>query len=472
MNSVSAKLGWLTFTARAAVLAPAFGLAGCVLAPGGLGDEEAKSAAAGEAWGVPEADRPPAPDLPPEADWRAVLRRAFLTNGDLEAAYHRWRAALAAVTAESAYPMMNVMPSFGYLFSDEKMKAWDRVTGTVAFDSASATPFPTKVMKAGEIALEEARAAGERFRGRKFALQRRVLSMWFEIAAMDEMIRLERSDVALARVFLDTAAARVAAGGPQADLSRAEIDTRLAEDRLAALLARRRAAEAGLNGMLARPPWGVISTGVGLFAPRPLAVDDAALLRAGVAANPELAALARESAGREAALDLARQQFIPDVAPMFSFTGSIERMVGAMVSVPTNVPAIAARVREAEAALEAARAMTRQARADSGARYVAALVALRDAERQRALLEETVIPAAARAAANAEAGYVTSQVMYRDLIDARRMELDVRRMAVEARLAREQRLAEVEELAGVDAEAVGGEAGSREVSAGGEHVGR
>jgi outer membrane protein, heavy metal efflux system len=126
-----------------------------------------------------------------------------------------------------------------------------------------------------------------------------------------------------------------------------------------------------------------------------------------------------------------------------------------MVTLPTRLPAIRAAVREAAAMLRSSQAMARQARADRGASYVATLYALRDAERQTALLERRLLPLAEQVLAESRQAYVAGAVMLVELIDSQRMLLDVRRMAAEARIAREKRLAELEALAGVDAETLG-----------------
>jgi len=61
------------------------------------------------------------------------------------------------------------------MFSGGQMKAWDRTTTNVGFDPMQNVSFPTKTARAGRQALENARAAGQRFAARKFALQKQVL---------------------------------------------------------------------------------------------------------------------------------------------------------------------------------------------------------------------------------------------------------------------------------------------------------
>jgi outer membrane protein TolC len=164
------------------------------------------------------------------------------------------------------------------------------------------------------------------------------------------------------------------------------------------------------------------------------------LIAAAVDAAPELSALARDVAARRDALELARMRFIPDVNPMAAFTGSASQMVGAMVVLPTMVPAIRASIEEA--------------RADRGASFVAALWAMRNAERLVALYRDAVLPKAEQALASSRQAYAAGQVAFVELIDSQRTLLDVRLMIAQARVEREKRLAEVEALAGVDVESL------------------
>jgi cobalt-zinc-cadmium efflux system outer membrane protein len=207
-----------------------------------------------------------------------------------------------------------------------------------------------------------------------------------------------------------------------------------------------------LNGLIGRQADARLKLPKTLPEPRPLWASDAQLIAAAVDANPELAALSREVASRQDALELARMQFIPDVNPFAAFTGSVSQVVGAMVIVPTTIPAIKASIAEGRAMLRSTEAMARQTRAERGAGFVAALYALRNAETQAALFRETVLPKAEQALASSRQAYSAGQVGFIELIDSQRTLLDVRLMIAQARIAREKQLAELEALAGIDIE--------------------
>src|SRR5207247_1799544 len=104
------------------LLVPLF-VAGCVLTPKGMKKEQARLDAAGVHYERPVEART-LPELPPEPAWKDVLQRAFLANGDLEAAYFEWKAAMHRIPQVANYPNANLAPSFSYMFSGERMKSF------------------------------------------------------------------------------------------------------------------------------------------------------------------------------------------------------------------------------------------------------------------------------------------------------------------------------------------------------------
>jgi outer membrane protein TolC len=442
------RIGLVALGASAALVG------GCVLAPHATREERRRAATAGRAWERPASERV-LPELPAAPGWRDLLERAFLGNGELEAAWQEWRAALARIDVAAGWPNTNVAVSYEYLFSRDNLKAWDRTTLGVGFDPMQNLSFPTKPMAAGRVALEEARAAGRRFEQAKFDLQRRVLTAWLEWALLGERLRIQSALVDLQRLAASSAAGRVAAGATQQELLRAEVEVGMAEDALRRLEAQVLQQRAGLNALVARPVDARLEPPPALPAPRPLPVDDQRLLTAVAAANPELAALRHDIDSRRHAVARARQEFIPDVNPFASFTGSMEQVAGIMVSLPTRIPIILGAIREARAMLARAEATARQTELERGANLVATLAAFRDLERQAALVETRLLPAAERAVASARTGYETAAIGTAELLETERLRLELRLLHAEARAAREMRLAELEALAALDVETLG-----------------
>ncbi len=436
---------------RTVALLCAMCVSGCVLAPAGLPRERATLKQAGSPYEPPIEERA-VPELSAQPGWRELLGLAFAANGELEADYFEWKAALERVAIAAGWPDTNLAPSFGYMFSGERLKAWDRTTVNVGFDPMQSLSWPSKVKKAGELALEEARGAGSRFVAAKFALQRKVLESWLELALVEEKGRIQQERARLAKLAYDSAAQRAAVAGEHRDLLRAQVDQRNAEIELAGLRTQAQAARAMLNGMLARAADAPLEIEPVLPGPRPLPADDAALLAAGVENNPELRSLAFAVTARQDALELARLQYLPDFNPFVGFTGSVQQTIGVGVSLPTRLPQIRAGIEEARAMLRGAQAVLRQTRLDRRSSFVAGLHVLRFSERQAAFFDREVLPAAEQVLGSARQAYATGKASFLELIDAQRVLLDVRLGIAEARIERERRLAEIEELAGLDVE--------------------
>ena len=99
------------------VLAPTL-LAGCVLAPREAKEEQARLDDAGVIY-RPSLEKRALPELSAQPTWRDVLRRAFLANGELEAAYWEWAMAVSRIQQFGSYPNSPVSLGFEYMFSDE-----------------------------------------------------------------------------------------------------------------------------------------------------------------------------------------------------------------------------------------------------------------------------------------------------------------------------------------------------------------
>jgi outer membrane protein TolC len=427
------------------------------LAPHGTRDEQAKLNSASPPF-EPRIEARQIPELPAVATWQDVLSRAFLANGELESSYFEWKAAFTRIDQVATWPNSNVALSFGYLFSPGNMKAWDRTTIGAGFDPSMNLSLPVKTRTAGKVALDAAREAGDRFRAVKFGLQRRVLEAYLDLALTEELIRIERDNLTFLKLLSDSASDRAEAGGPMQDLFKALIESETAQNDLAGLEAKAQSMRGELNGMLGRGASAPLGLPPELPPPRPVTADDAALIAVAVSQNPELAALAQQVAGRRDAVELARLAYLPDVIPSASITGSVSQSLGAMLMVPTKLPAIRAAIDEAAAMTRSAEAMLRQTQRDRAARFVADLYLMRNAERETELYRARVVPAARQLVSSSRNAYAAGAIVFADLIDSERMFISVRRMVAEAQIEREQRLAELEALAGVDIETLGRQA--------------
>lgn len=423
-------------------------LGGCVLAPREAKYEQSAMERAGRRYEAPFEKRA-LPELPDNPEWQDVLRRAYLGSGELEAAYFQWAAAVHRIEQAGGYPNTPLSIGFEQMIEGDR-SGFDNTSIGIGPDPMENLAFPLKVYQAAKVALADARAARKRFTAVRLDLKRRVLKAWFAYALLAERERIKERNLELLRLITETAISRVHAGAPQQDLLRAEVEQRRAEDELQTFRAQFPPTRAMLNALAVRAPDAPLDPPARIPDPRPLPEDDAALLVRAVKKNPELAALARRVRGRKDALELARLQYIPDFNPFLGVTGSVAQAVGMGVSIPTFLREVRGRVEEAKAELRETRAMYRQTRFDRTAEVVVALYALRNGERQTRVFEEQIIPAAEQTVENVRAGYAAGTGSFIDLLDARRVLLDVRLVASEARAARETSLADLEALIGSD----------------------
>ena len=420
--------------------------AGCAIHPEGEREERDRAAAALDEL---DAEVPALPAAPALADY---LRTAFHADAALRQAYWEWRAALERIPQEASPP--DVALSFDYLFSDEHMSSWDRTTLGLSNDPSAMIPLPGKLAAAGRRALEEARAAGLRFEAAKFALQADVTSLYADLALHGELIRLQQEEVGLLALAAGEAGAQLASGASQDEQVRRQTLLDVARIDLDNLHAQMPILAARMNARLGRAPDAPVPLPAALPEPPQLSARDDEILARVAERSPELSALARDVAGREEALDLARQAAVPDFGFSLSLTGSLERSIGGMLTLPVRREAIAGGIAEADALLRAAHAAREQYGRNLAAAAVLDLVVLRNAERQASLFREVLLPRAELLARTAEAGLSSGQGDLGAALTARRDLLDTRRTLAQLQTERFKALAAIESASDLDVDSL------------------
>lgn len=413
-------------------------VAGCTSHPSGEQAERAAAIDAGRAFVEPA---PPLPENPTADD---LVRRALLANAELERAYWEWRSAIDQVPQDGTQPTNLVL--FAGVPITRGSTSFDRTTVTLANDPMADILWPAKPATAARRALEMARAAGLRFRKARLELRGKVLGAYDDYALTAELIRLEEESAQLLRTTATIAEARNRAGAGQQDLLKARNELDLSLNDLANLRSQLPAQRAALNALLDRSAVDPLAVPTTLPTTRPIDASDERLLAKAAERNPELAALAREIAGRQDGLRLARLEYLPDFSLSASsdLAGVSQSLMG-MVTVPLlRHEAIDAAVRQAEANLRAAEAMRRQAGNDLAAAVVADLATIRDADRQLALYERTVLPRARQMVSVSRSAYEAGQASLLDLLDGQRSLISIRRLVANLSVTREKRLADLE----------------------------
>jgi outer membrane protein TolC len=386
--------------------------------------------------------------LAADASIKDILEYAYAANADLEKLYWDWIVALEAIPQEAS-PGTNLAISFESMFEEGKTSLRQTTLG-VGNDPMGNLPWPGKLTTAGRRSLEMARAAGRRFDGGKLALRTRVLAAYYDFALLGESIRIKETEVSILEIASETAGAGLRTGTASSEeVLRTRTDRDLAANEVETLKSRVSGQVAAINALLGRDSYAPLTLPKDLPAPRDLPYTDAQIMALLAERNPELAALANEAKGKEEAVKLMRQQYIPDLG--LTLAGDLDGMaksIMAMITAPiVRREAIQASIRQAQADLEASRAMRRQAESDLQAEAVLMLYDMRDAERQVTLLEGSIIPRLEEMVQISRTGYRAGKTPISELLDNERMLLETRLMAAQMRIEREKLLAQIEALA-------------------------
>ncbi|HUU82542.1 MAG TPA: TolC family protein [Phycisphaerae bacterium] len=437
---------------------------------------------------------PQPPVLDESADLSDYLTCAALNNPGLEAAFHRWKAALERVPQVTALPD----PRFSYRYFIEEVET--RVgPQQQAFGLSQTFPWLGKLQLRGDVAAQEAEAVRQRYEAEKLALFYRVKDAYYEYYYLGRAIAVVRKNRDLLEDLEQVVRAEYKTGeAGYSEVIRAQVELEKLEDSLRALVDLRGPIVARLNAALNRPAHADLPFPQDAPQER-IDAGDKEILAWADEANPELKALDHEIAQRRSAVDLAGLACVPDFTVGVDYTDvgsavrprgaglrnpaalrSLSRFAGGMgdpldvyaignsflsgsapddagkdvwaVSVSMNVPIwygkYAAGQREARARHLAAMAEKSERRNALAARIKMALYQLRDADRKIDLYRDTLLAKARQALESTEAAFRAGKAGFLDLVDAERTLLDFELSYERALAGKAQRLAEVEMLVG------------------------
>jgi cobalt-zinc-cadmium efflux system outer membrane protein len=425
-------------------------LGGCVMRPEGEDQERQLADAAGkDGFDLPVAERK-LPPLAPDARPEDFVRHACLANGELEARFFEWRAALERIPQESSQETTLEL-GFEHMFSSDSLSAFDRTTFVAGNDAMAEIVYPGKLATQGRIALEEARASARRFDQARLMLETRVVTAYVELAELLAEVLVREESLRLLEAMVVSADSRVRAGVATAqDLIKARTELALQQNEQLALQARAPVLTRNLNALVGRAALDapVVAT-LPEPGPLPVAADQlAARLRQ---RSPELLAMDREVVARQERITRAEQEWIPGLSLSAGFTGSLSQMIGAAMTFPfVRATAIEAGIAQARAELSAAQARRRQAGPDLEARARGGLAMAADLDRQIALLRDIIQPQAEQAVELSRAAYTAGRIPLIELLDTRRTAVETRLMLLKLRAEREKTVAMVVELLGRD----------------------
>jgi len=321
-------------------------------------------------------------------------------------------------------------------------------------------PFWGKRGLRGAVAEHGAAAAGEQVRHVELAVVTELRERYYDLAYVEESIRITEADRALVADIVEAALAHYSAGhGQQRDVLRAQVALSRDTDRLLSLREQRATLTVELNELLARDKWTVID-GVALPEALPVVETMDELRAAMVAARPRLAALARRIEAARAAVALARKQYYPDLTARFDYTLTSEGPLpvadngtdsywGTLsVNLPIWRKRLDAGVSQARAGLGEAEAAYRDEQERADREITDLRFRLTTSGDQVALFETGLVPQAEQALRATMDSYRTGQAGFLDLLDAERDWLDLRLAGFRARADLFQKQARLDRAVG------------------------
>ncbi len=393
--------------------------------------------------------QPSAADVNAPQTLDEYLRHAALHNAGLKAAFEEWKAALEQIPQARALPD----PTFTYGYFIEQLQTRQQAGIMQMF------PWFGKIEARTDAAAAAAKAARKRYEARELQLFFDVKEAFYEYLYLASAIQIARENVELSQHFEEIARTKyLTATGTHPDVIRAQI--RIAELRykLDALERAREPNVARLNAVLNRPaeaplPW-----------PRSEPIQSVEIDRRALVAslrenNPQLQAAGFDVEQLRREVDVAKRNFYPDIGleaqwmkmNMGEMSGNDNDL---MLGVQMNLPIWRRNYKAGELQ---ARAMARRAQHEKKdmenelvARTARALYEYEDNGRKLRLYGDELGPRAQELISVSEAAYLAGTVDFLNLIDAQQMLLEFRLERERASASRQQRLAELEMLAGTD----------------------
>jgi len=321
-------------------------------------------------------------------------------------------------------------------------------------------PFWGKRGLRGAHADGLARAAAANVRDVALAVVTLVRERYYDLAYVEESIRITEADRALVKDIVAAALAHYSAGhGQQRDVLRAQVALSRDTDRLLALRAQRTTLTVGLNELLARDKWTAIDR-VALPQTLPAVETMGGLREQMVAARPRLTGLARRVDAARTAEALARKQYYPDLTAAFDYmvtgegplpvadNGTDSYWATLSINLPIWRKRLDAGVRQARATLAEAEAAYRDEQERAERELADLRFRLTTALDRVALFETGLVPQAEQALRATMDSYQTGQASFLDLLDAERDWLDLRLAGFRARADLFQEQARLERAVG------------------------
>lgn len=358
----------------------------------------------------------PLPDLSDKIAFPSLVPLALRRNAELRAAVKRFEAAIEQVpqSASAPDPYLELELSIQDFFRD--------ITKTL-IGLGQTLLLPGKLETRARIALEKARATGELLHARILALRLRVASVYGTLFALDQALHITRENRDLLDELERAARVRYEANQvPEQDVLKVRLQKEALQLRILRLTRERKEAEADLGELLDAPAGTVF--GKSLLSETVEGISDLETL-AGKALRqrPETAALTHRLREAEARIELAEEDFLPDISGRvrgaFPSDGTDTWMPYLRIPLPfLRTTRRAAAVAQARAILGEAWHLHRAACAKIIREVASAHARVREQAAALALMQKKLRPLAKQNYEAALSGYRAGELNFLTAIDA------------------------------------------------------
>ena len=399
------------------------------------------------------------PLLQKTLELRAMIQEMLARNPEILAMRKQWDAATNRIAQARSLDdptlsvqLWNIPQSFNVT-----------QTQNTIFGLSQSLPFPGKLALKEEVASRSAEITEQVVRSKERELIARVKQGYYDLFLAHKAIQIHHEQVRLLRQFVEIANAKFRAGkGSQADVLKAQVELSTLHQHLPALEQRRATTEALLNTLMDRDP----SASLGVpEEPARIALDKTMddLQHLASKGRPELKAADLAIQKNEQSHALAQRQYYPDFNVAFQRFQNFNANDGfgayVAMSIPFSFwtkPKYDAGVQEAASAVAAARAQQHTLENVTRFQIKDLLAKLQAADQVATLYHTTILPQAEQSLDAARAGYRAGKGGFLDLIETQKAWRGYQLDYFKALVDRQYRLAELEQVVGIDLLAEGG----------------
>ena len=382
-----------------------------------------------------------------------LIHEVLARNPELVAARKQWEAATTRITQARSLEdptlsvqLWNVPQTFNVTQAQNSI-----------FGLSQSLPFPGKLALKGDVASRSAEMTEQAVRAKERELVARLKQAYYDLFLTHKAIQIHHEQVELLGQFVEVTTAKFRTGkGSQADVLKAQVELSMLFQQLPVLEQRRETAEAMLNTLLDRDstsPLGIPQEPSQI--PLDKTLDD--LHRLALNDRPELKAAELAVQRNEQSRALAQRQYYPDFNVAFQRFQNFQANDGFGAYVAMSIPfafwtkpKYDAGVQEAAAAVSVARAQQHTLENLTRFQVKDLLARLRAADQVAMLYRTTILPQAEQSLEASRVGYRAGKAGFLDLIETQRAWRGFQLEYFKALVDRQHRLAELEQVVGVD----------------------